>query len=68
MLFFLLLGGKYFQFKFLIEVLYLEGHGGCRLGLLYTLSHYLVGLMNLYYQLGFLFLLKGIDLFCMIFV
>ena len=37
-------------------------------GLLYTSSHCLVGLIKLCYQLGFLFLLKVIDLSCIIFV
>ena len=52
---FLLEGEKYCQFLVLIEELYQVGHGGQKFDLSCILNHLFVVLINLFYQLNFLF-------------
>ena len=59
---------KYVRLLILKVELYRVGHGDQKLGLLCILGHLLVVLINLFYQLDFLFLLKGNDLFCVVVV
>ena len=59
---------KYFRLLILIVELYRVGHEDQKLDSLCILSHLWVVLINLFYQLNFLFLLKGKDLFCVVVV
>ena len=56
-------GEKYFQFPVLIGKLCQVGHGGQKLDLLCILNHLFVVLINLFYQLDFLFQLMEKGLF-----
>ena len=68
MLFFLLVVEKYFRILILIVELYRLYHKDQKLDSLCILNHLLVVLINLFYQLNFLFLLKGKDIFCVVVV
>ena len=61
-------GKKYFRLLLLIVELYRVGHEDQKIDSLFILGHLLVVLINLYYQLNVLFLLKGNDLFCVVIV
>ena len=59
---------KYFRPLMLIVKMYRVGHEDQKFDSLCVLDHLLAALINLFYQLDFLFLLKRKDLFCVVVV